>query len=249
MTGLTTATVDGESFRQYLDAVHALTDEARIHMSPNGLTTKAVDAANVAMVHADLSREAFTDKPERAVTIGAKVFKLAAVLNDDADSYELEFDAERRKLTIRDGERYYTHATMDPDALRMEPDIQDMNLPFKATVNSETVRETIHFFDEFSHHARIGYDSVEGCFWMEAVENDGTDDGGLSIPRADLPAVDRNGEADSIFSLDYFTSLLEGVPEDVLTYIEVGEAFPMRLSFALPAGEVEYMQAPRIDNE
>ena len=44
------ATIDADMFREFIDAISALVPECRLHTDENGLSTRAVDTANVAMI-------------------------------------------------------------------------------------------------------------------------------------------------------------------------------------------------------
>ncbi|RAW44079.1 DNA polymerase sliding clamp [Halorubrum sp. 48-1-W] len=251
---------------EYLNALNALVDEAVIRITDTGLETRAVDPANVGMVGVDLSNTAFTENYAGEATFGINTRKLGALVERlDTAFLDLDYDAEFRKATIGCGPYTYTHATTNPDHVRNEPDIPDMDLSFKATVNSDQLREAVEWFDEFTTHIRMGYAPDDGEFWMKADERMsgnkiGTDDGEWRLDRSELGYVDRCGRADSQFSIDFLRDMARAIPEDRPVTIRIGEEFPMKLTYEVgweetganegfAHGEVTFFLAPRIQSD
>ena len=50
------ATIDADMFREFIDAISALVPECRLHTDENGISTRAVDTANVAMIGIDAEK-------------------------------------------------------------------------------------------------------------------------------------------------------------------------------------------------
>jgi len=252
--------------QEYLDATNALVDEAAVHANDDRLVTRAVDPANVAMVRAELSSSAFSERdgPEAAFGIDTRTI---GNLVDGIDSafLDLNYEPNTRKLKLASGPYRYTHAAHDPETIRIEPDIPDLDLSFKATINSDQLREAVAWFDEFTTHVRVGYSPDEGTFWMRADERRGTgdigtDDGAFELDRGELGYIDKSGYADSQFSVDYFRDIVNAIPEDRPVTVIMGEQFPMKLTYEIgweemgpnegfAHGEVTFFQAPRIQTD
>lgn len=254
-------------FEEYLSAANALVDEAAIRVTDDGLVTRAVDPANVAMVRMELSNSAFTESDNGEAAFGIDTRKVGALVEGiDSAFLDLEYDDDTtRKLMLGSGPYRYTHAAMDVETLRNEPDLPELDLPFKAKLNIDQLREAVEWFDEFTTHVRVGYSPGEQKFWMEAnersgVNNIGTDDGVFELDRSELGYVDRVGHADSQFSVDYFRDIVQAVPEGRTVTVIMGEEFPMKLSYEIgweetgpnegfAHGEVTFFQAPRIQSD
>lgn len=255
-----------QHLQEYLNAANALVDEAAIRVTDDGLVTRAVDPANVAMVRSELSNSAFTENHRGEAAFGIDTRKIGNLVEGiDSGFVDLDYDDTARKLELASGPYRYTHAAMDIDTLRNEPDIPDLDLSFKAKINIDQLREAVEWFDEFTTHVRAGYDPERQKFWMEAnerrgVNKMGTDDGVFEIDRSDLGYVHRLGHADSQFSVDYFRDIVQAVPEGRTATIIMGEEFPMKLSYEIgweetgpnegfAHGEVTFFQAPRIQSD
>ena len=86
------ATIDADVFREAVDAIAALVSECRLHVDSEGMRTRAVDTANVAMVSLELGPDAFEvfEASESALGIDpeARVFFMEA--EGDTDNIRLE---------------------------------------------------------------------------------------------------------------------------------------------------------------
>ncbi|UBF23396.1 DNA polymerase sliding clamp PCNA [Haloarcula tailed virus 3] len=248
------ASIDPEPFAQYLNAVSGLVDEAKVHIGPDGLRTEAVDPANVAMVAVELDADAFETAPTTEHTFGAYITRLLDILPREYGTVDLTYDPNQQKLDIRAGPYSYTYNALDPENVRKEPDLPDMDLNFEGTINSDLLKEAIEWFDHYTTHVRMGYDPVDQRFWMDAMERDRkgdpkTDDGGFSLDRAQLDGVEQVGEANSHFSMDYLRERVDVFPEDTQVTLRVGKEFPMNMFYGIENGEVEFMMAPRIQSD
>jgi len=258
--------LDSYYFGEYLSAVDSLVDEAIIRVTDSGIESRAVDPANVAMVEAELDFGAFLEAEGDEQAFGVGTYRLTDLVEDvETSTVTLDFDAGPRKLNLGVGPYNYTHSCIDPDSLREEPNIPEMDLAFSADINIDQLRQAIEWFDEFTTHVRVGYDTANDKFWMEGMERDRsgnvqTDDGTFELDRSELEYVREVGEADSHFSLDYFKDIIGAVPDGYPVTMRVGEEFPMELSYkiaweetgpgeGIAHGEVKFMQAPRIQSD
>jgi DNA polymerase III sliding clamp (beta) subunit (PCNA family) len=243
---------------EYLQALDALVDEARVEPHDGGLRTETVDPANVALARVTLAADAFETAPTSGGAFGITVSKLRGLVTG-AETVGLAHDDDTRKLGITFGPYRYTHATIDPEHLREPDGPPEMDLNFESQLDGDQLRDAVEWFHEFTTHINVGYDPEAQSFWMEANERRGnsmgTDDGVFELSRSDLETVRDHGHADSVYSADYFVDIVRAVPEGRSVTIRVGEQFPMMLSYPIhnsageACGRVEFMQAPRIQSD
>jgi proliferating cell nuclear antigen len=164
------------------------------------------------------------------------------------DLVHLELDEETRKLHIRMDGLSYTLALIDPDSIRQEPDIPDLDLAAEIVVEGAQLGRGITAADMVSDHIRLRVDPDAEAFLVEAQGD--TDDVDLELGREDLIALTA-GEADSLFSLDYLKDMNKAIPGDAEVTVELGEEFPVKMhyEFAEGLGHVTYMLAPRIQSD
>lgn len=233
-----------------LDSVTALVDECKIRLEEDGLAIRAVDPANVGMVDLSLSADAFESYEADGQIIGVNLSRLQDITNmaDAGQLIQLELDEETQKLHIRLEGLEYTLALIDPDSIRQEPDIPDLDLPATIVVEGRDIDRAIRAADMVSDHIALGVDVDDNTFYVSA-EGD-TDDVYLELDENDLIDL-QAGSAHSLFSLDYLKDMNKAIPRDGEITIELGEEFPVKISFEIAegTGSVTYMLAPRIQSD
>ena len=209
-----------------------------------------VDPANVGMVDLDLEAGAFESYDADGGVIGVNLARLediASMANAD-DLVHLELDEETRKLHIQMDGLSYTFALIDPDSIRQEPDIPDLDLSAEIVVEGAQLSRGVTAADMVSDHIRLRVDPDDEAFLVEAQGD--TDDVDLELSREDLIDL-KAGGADSLFSLDYLKDMNKAIASDAEVTIELGEEFPVKLhyGFGEGLGNVTYMLAPRIQSD
>jgi proliferating cell nuclear antigen len=247
------AIVSAATLRAALDSVSVLVEECKIRLNDDDLSIRAVDPANVGMVDLTLEAAAFESYEADGGVIGVNLKRLeeiAKMANAD-DLVHLELDEETRKLHIQidtaDSQLSYTLALIDPDSIRKEPDIPDLDLPASIVLEGAQLDRGIKAADMVSDHISLRVDEEEERFHVEA-EGD-TDDVDLTLTKADLIALTA-GPAASLFSLDYLKDMNKAIPKDAEVTVELGEEFPVKLHYTIAEGQgqVTYMLAPRIQS-
>jgi proliferating cell nuclear antigen len=244
------ASIEVGHLQQVVDAANAVVEECRIHLDTDGLVIRAVDPANVAMINEQVSTDAFetydTDCGEIGVSLDPLSEMLSIADNDD-DLIQFDYDAQTRKIHITVNAVEYTLALIDPDSIRQEPDIPDLDLPASLGVGQSDLKQAVRAADMVSDHIRLRVDEYEQCFIAEA-EGD-TDDVEFELSADDLGNASF-GAASSLFSLDYLKDLRKPVPKDTVVQMHLGEEFPVKLHFEMADGtvDIEYLLAPRIES-
>ncbi|MFD1571155.1 DNA polymerase sliding clamp [Halorubrum laminariae] len=244
------AIVGASTFQDALDSVSVLVDECKIRLNEEEFSIRAVDPANVGMVDLTLEAAAFESYEADGGVIGVNLARLEDIagMANSGDLIHLELDEETRKLHIEIDGLSYTLALIDPDSIRQEPDIPDLDLAAEIVVEGAQIGRGITAADMVSDHIRLRVDEGDEAFYIEA-EGD-TDDVDLKLTREDLIALTA-GPADSLFSLDYLKDMNKAIPSDAEVTVELGEEFPVKLhyGFAEGLGNVTFMLAPRIQSD
>ncbi|RRJ32474.1 DNA polymerase sliding clamp [Halocatena pleomorpha] len=242
-----TAIVSSGTLLAALDSVSVLVDECKIRLDEEGATIRAVDPANAGMVNLRLDTSAFESYETDGETIGVNLTRLediAGMANAD-DLIHLELDETTRKLHIQIDGLEYTLALIDPDSIRQEPDLPDLDLPATIGVEGRDIDRAVTAADMVSDHIALGVDADAEYFYVDA-EGD-TDDVHFELDRDELITLSA-GDAHSLFSLDYLKEMNKAIPNDAEVSVELGEEFPVNLHFDIAAGDgsVTFVLAPRI---
>lgn len=244
------AIVSADTLRTTIDSVGVLVDESKIHLEEDGLTIKAVDPANVGMVDLQLDAEAFESYEADGGVLGVNLDRLESIagMASSDQLIEMELDEETRKLHIKIDGLEYTLALIDPDSIRQEPDIPDLDLSATIVVEGSDINRAVKAADMVSDHIALGVNEDDEVFYVEA-EGD-TDNVDLKLDRDDLIDL-AVGPAHSLFSLDYLKDMNKAIPKDSEVSIDLGEEFPVKLHFEIAEGkgQVTYMLAPRIQSD
>lgn len=241
-----------ETLEQFVDTAYALVDEAKIHLRDNMLHLKAVDPANVAMVDQSLGAKAFESYDADGGVIGVNLERLGDVLSmgDSGSLVHLELNEDTRKLHIEVDGLQYTLALIDPDSIRKEPDIPDLDLNGEVTVEGSDLDRAVTACDLVSDHIALGYELDAGMMYAEAQGD--TDDVRFELEDDDLlPGSQIDADAHSLLSLDYMNDLKKPIGTDTEVDLEVGDAMPVKLHYryADDCGSVTNMVAPRIQSD
>jgi proliferating cell nuclear antigen len=244
------AIVSADTLRETLDSVSVLVDECKIHLDEDGLSIRAVDPANVGMVDLDLGAAAFESYEADGGIIGVNLSRLEDIagMADSDQLIQLELDEETRKLHIQIDGLEYTLALIDPDSIRQEPDIPDLDLSANVVIEGADIDRSVRAADMVSDHIALGVDANDELFYVDA-EGD-TDDVHLELTRDDLIDLEA-GDAHSLFSLDYLKDMNKAIPKDAEVELELGDEYPVKIHFdiAEAQGHVTYMLAPRIQSD
>jgi proliferating cell nuclear antigen len=244
------AIISASTLRDALDSVSVLVEECKIRLNEDELAIRAVDPANVGMVDLSLEAAAFESYEADGGVIGVNLSRLEDIagMANSGDLIQLELNEETRKLHIQIEGLSYTLALIDPDSIRQEPDIPDLDLPAEIVLEGNQMDRGIKAADMVSDHIRLRVDEEADAFYIEA-EGD-TDDVDLKLTREDLIDLTA-GPADSLFSLDYLKDMNKAIPSDAEVTVELGEEFPVKLhyEFGEGMGHVTYMLAPRIQSD
>jgi len=244
------AIVSADTLTDTLDSVGVLVEECKIHLEEDGFEIRAVDPANVGMVDLSLSAAAFESYEADGGVIGVNLSRLEDIagMADSGQLVHLELDEETRKLHISIDGLEYTLALIDPDSIRQEPDIPDLDLSSEIVLEGADIDRAVKASDMVSDHIALGVDAGDEQFYIDA-EGD-TDDVHLELTAEDLIAL-QAGDAHSLFSLDYLKDMNKAISNDAEVTVELGQEFPVKIHYAIAEGEgqVTYMLAPRIQSD
>jgi proliferating cell nuclear antigen len=242
------AVIGAEKLKDSIESISTLVDEAKFKLTPDGISVKAVDPANVAMVSFDIAKDAFDSFEATEGELGIDLTKLNGVMEmaDKNDSIELELDETSHKLIIQMRGLSYTMSLLDPSSLRKEPKVPALDLPAHIVSRGEDIKRAIKAAEKVSDYMSMG---IKGdIFYMEA-EGD-TDKILVEMTKDQLIDI-QPAEVKSLFSLDYLSDISKVIGKSNEVTIDIGKDYPLKIKFTIAEGhgEVSYMLAPRVESE
>lgn len=244
------AAIQGGELKTVLKTLSAIVDETRIHIDENGLRMRAVDPANVAMDDIELEAAAFESYDASPGLLGVNLDRFSKVVKmaNKTDLVQLWFDTSTFKLVVYIDGLEFTMACLDPQTIRSEPTLPELDLPAGATISREALNRGIKAADMVSDHIGIEMVEDEGRLSIDA-EGD-TDNVRLDLQDDDLQSVTL-ADARSVFSLDYLKDLVRTMPRGVDVSLRFGSDFPLIIDYEIADGDghVTRMLAPRIQTD
>lgn len=241
--------IKSEHIKDITAALKAMVSEAKWNITPDGITIRAVDPANVAMVNLDIKKEAFEAYEATDGELGIDLTKLGGLLDmAEKDSMvELELDEVAHKLGVRMGVLQYTMALLDPSSIRKEPKVPNLDLPGTIILKGEDLRRAVKASLTVSEYMTIG---IKGESCMMTADGD-TDAVTLELTKAELIELTNNGkDIKSLYSLDYLEKIGKTAAKIEQVTIHIGQDFPCKIGFDILGGNmnVTYMIAPRVES-
>lgn len=248
------AIIRAEDLTQFVENARTIAHEAKLRVTEGGFETKVVDPANVAMVSQTLDSAAFESYEFDGGVLGVSLERLADVIGmaDSDELVHLTLDETTRTLAIEVGHLGYTLALIEPDSIRGEPEIPGVldELNAKLVCEARELQHAQKAAGLCSDHTAYGASVDDEVFFAEA-EGD-TDGMRYEWAREDVgEGTSVDGDAHSLYSLDYLKDILKPISSGAEVSLHVGEEFPLFLdsNFADGHGDLRYMVAPRISSD
>lgn len=242
------AEIDANTFSEMIDVISALVNECRIHISEDGISTRAVDAANVAMVSVSLESGAFNTFSADPSELGFDVKKMRNIagMMNRTDNVNLSLPEKSQKLELSFAEYRYSVTLLDPNTIRKDPSPPQLDLPAKVVISGDALHSAIKAAAVISDKIAFVIDPDTESFIMEA-EGD-TDHITKEMKKGDLISI-TPVKSRSLFSIDYLKEIGKVMSGSSSVEIFLGIDHPVRFvfTFADSKGHAEYLLAPRIE--
>src|SRR5659263_516818 len=122
------AAINAELLKDAIASLAVIVNEVRFRIKPEGISVKAVNPANIAMVSFELRSSAFDEYSADELEIGIDLNKITDLLGikDKGDTVRMELEEGNNKLLIDVGGLSYTLSLLDPSTIRAEPRIPQL---------------------------------------------------------------------------------------------------------------------------
>jgi len=239
--------IEQKRLETFCAVMSAMVLECRLKINKDGITTRAVDTANVAMVQAILPNTSFREFTVDPCEVGMDVLKWKGALNvmkpDEIVSIEVP---KTGRITISGGGYDYKINPLDCNTVRKDPNVPGFNLPCTLSVSGKEFAEAIKALSIISDKVRLSITgktlelSAEGDTDALKKEIDGTMPDGK---KNEIAAI-------SLFSLDYMRDMTKGPMKNAeIVTISLGIDHPVRFDFEVEGTGASVIIAPRIEQE
>ncbi|MBW3581920.1 MAG: proliferating cell nuclear antigen (pcna) [Euryarchaeota archaeon] len=242
------ATVKADVLKHIVEATSTLVDEAKIHITTDGVSLKAVDPAHVAMVDLSLGAKAFESYEAGDLELGLDLEKFKDVLKlaGSADTVKMEYHKDSHRLVMRMGNLVRRVGLVDTAGMP-DPKVPNLNLPNKVVVSAEELHRAIKGSESLSDHVTVIADPE---FFEISAESD-LDALNLRLPKEELIELEAAERTKSMFSLDYLSNMIKAVRSGGALTMHLGSDYPVKMEFDLADGNGHcvYLLAPRIETD
>ncbi|HJJ48463.1 MAG TPA: proliferating cell nuclear antigen (pcna) [Methanocorpusculum sp.] len=245
------ATIKADIFRETIDAISALVNECRLHVTETGIRTITVDTSNVAMVSLELEASAFDSFAcDGELELGLDIEKIRAMMAmiGKAETVSMELKDTDRKLKLTFGGYEYSITLLDTKTIRKDPNAPNLNLPATFEIAGIMFNDAIKASSMVSDKILLSVSGETKIFTLKA-------DGDSERIQRDLEGDDVHyitcADARSLFSLDYLKDMGKSISRAERVQIRLGNDHPVQFSFvyAEGKGKIGYLLAPRIEAE
>jgi proliferating cell nuclear antigen len=239
--------IKGSNLKEVVDALSIFLDSVRIHITNSGLSVKAVDQANVAMVALSLSEKAFEHFNASNGEIAVDLVKFASILElmDKEGTAEIVIDEKEHKLRVEFNGLAYTLSLLDPTSMKQEPKIPKIDLPVEFTVPGTELKYGMKAAEKIATYVFL---SMKNTVFSITASGD-TDDMVYPIA-ADKITIKKSADVSSMFAIDYLNQIVKVAEKSDEVTVLLGKDYPLRLKFSIAEknGNLEYMIAPRVES-
>lgn len=259
--------------KKWLNAITAIVDEGVVQFTREGMSLRAVDPANVAMVifsapakefqvYSPLTIEASGDD-EIITRIGLDLKGLETHVDLIKEEYDYK-DPKYLELKIEDGQSsmsmWYSVlrskiGLLDSGSVRREPKIPELEFPAHVGIKGEIFKSIIKAMD------KVGSETAEISITNKAIVFRAADLVTNELEyiydfatRSDVSLKQLTVSiAKARYSVDYLKSLSTPLPSGMFD-LWIGEDYPLKIAFTegssyMSGAQIEYLLAPRIETE
>ena len=248
------ARIKAESLKEFIGAVGSLVDEAKVNVNEDGMQIKAVDPSHVAMIEANLVKSAFDSYEAKSMEMGMDIDKFKNVLTvaGKDEMVDLEKDDDLNRLIVNIGNLTRAMPLLDTSGMP-DPKVPSLDLPSTVNVVVNEIAQGLKASKSVSDHIALSTDKNSFRLVCEGDNQNSVD---LSLGKEQLEKLDSPDEATSLFSLEYFSLMVNSLPADRILHINLGTDLPVKIDADLAVddmtgaqGNVKFLLAPRIDRD
>ncbi len=244
--------VNARLWKNLLNAIATLVDEANFDATEKGITLRAMDPSHVAMVDFEWPQEMFDeyacDKPLKLCININEMLRFLRRVNTD-ESLELELDEKTAQIVMILRSRYLRTFKMNTlEALSEEVPSPKITFQSSIKITTNSIRDAINDAATVSDY--ILFQSTATEFTMQAAGDVGSVEIVIEKDSEEILGLDVQENSRAMFGLNYLSDMVKAASSisDIVT-IEFSNNMPVRLNFELPhQGKLQYYLAPRIES-
>lgn len=242
-----------KKLKELIAPIYMVADECVLNVNESGISAKVVDRGNVEMIKVDYPAEMFeTFEIEAPTKIGLEIAPFLrkikynepkAIIDISTSNTSSPIGIESTMLLDCDGFQDKI-CLIDPQSIRKEPKIPEMNLTSKMTIPLNRMIKILNksnYSKGKKEHTYIIFEIRDGKFITETTELH------LTKSITELPSI--TGEAKSLYAADNLLKLCKSIKSKTID-IKLGKDYPIIIKFDVAdKGKAEFLVAPRVESQ
>lgn len=253
------------ALKQMFKPLEAVAKEIRLNITAEGLTSKAVNPQNTAMLGLELPKHIFMDWEVEPITIGIELLKWNRALQYADKKEIIDINIQMDKSAIGEGLKYgqisFEDAdgfqdiipVVDAEAIRKEPKVPELSRTAFVTIPTARLKKILrksylHEQGEGKKYrsAYVTFEAKDGKFITTA---EGQTSKCITKTTNDNTGCIVDGTGKALYALDELLEIIKVIKSDVVG-LEFANDYPLGIKFAvLNHGVATYLLAPRVESE
>jgi len=236
-----------------MKAVTAVVEEGTFVVDEEGMKLTAMDPAHISLVNFELTKAAAEEYScENQVEITINIDELHKLIRKAKKNeiITLDYDDEKKQLSVTlinpaaSTERSFTLNTLE--TVTGKAPVPNLTFEAKARVSADAFRVAIEDAATVSDYAKITI--APDAVIISSKGELGSHRTRLVLGGTAVFEIETSQEVSASFSLNYLEKIVKaGKTVADESVIELSNNRPVRLSFPVPSGKLEYLVAPRIE--
>lgn len=241
---------DASLFKKCVDAISTLIDEGEFTANEDGLSLRAMDPSQIAMVDFKLPKSAFEKYNVENTKLGINLEDLATVMSRVRSGEKMEMTLDKGKARLNlvfkgQSTRNFVVPLLDLDAnTPKEPKIEFESV---AKLNGNFLKESLKDTQLVSSHVIL--EAKNDSFLVRSQGDKGAVN--IETKRESKQIIDYkvDKESKAMFPLDYLNDLLSGVDSKTNVVLSLKMNAPLKMKYPIGDAKITYFLAPRIEEE
>ena len=238
-----------KNFKASVDAIVTLIDEGTFELTENGMSLKAMDPSQIAMVSFMMPKSAFekyevTDKQSIGLNLDGLAKVMARVRPDEKLVMKLD-DSKARLVLLFKGKTTRRFVLPMLDISSSAPKEPNIEFESEMKCSGNFLKEALKDTGLVSTHVVLS--AHDDAFVIEAAGDKGEVSIRTEKNSDQIFDYSVKSDARAMFPLDYLNDLLKNTDAATTVELDLRTDAPMRLSYPIDNAMVTYYLAPRIE--
>jgi len=237
---------DTKLFRQSIDAMVDLIKDTEFIVNEYGLSLKAIDAGQIAMVIFNMPRDAFESFDiDGTKKIGVNLPSLSSIMKRARanDKLILEVTQNKRLKITFDGDNVRSFSINLLDISSSDLPNPDINYEAYLKISATALLDDVKDANLFATY--LTFKATKDEFEISAKGPQGELNNKTELKGSQIKEKEIKGEAIAMFSIEYLQHLLKGASTEVDVEMSLKTNAPLKLRYNIGQAVIQFFLAPR----